>query len=98
MMPKWDSSFRDGSEGPDPESRDSPMRNCASEVRCFASPRNDGGIVRALYSSQHDHVLARLIGVKPLHQARTALQPRALIDVALVGQLVTVDRGRLDHQ
>jgi len=24
-----------------PESRDSPMRNCASEVRCFASPRND---------------------------------------------------------
>ena len=24
-----------------PEPRDSPMRNCASEVRCFASPRND---------------------------------------------------------
>jgi hypothetical protein len=24
-----------------PESRDSPMRNCASEVRCYASPRND---------------------------------------------------------
>jgi hypothetical protein len=24
-----------------PESRDSPMCNCTSEVRCFASPRND---------------------------------------------------------
>jgi hypothetical protein len=24
------------------ESRDSPMRNCASGVPCFASPRNDG--------------------------------------------------------
>jgi peptidoglycan/LPS O-acetylase OafA/YrhL len=24
-----------------PEPRDSPMRDCASEVRCFASPRND---------------------------------------------------------
>src|SRR5665213_225351 len=28
-------------EGADPESRDSPMCNCTSEVRCFASPRND---------------------------------------------------------
>ena len=29
-------------EDANPESRDSPMCNCASEVRCFASPRNDG--------------------------------------------------------
>jgi len=29
-------------EGPDPASRDSPMRNCASGVECCASPRNDG--------------------------------------------------------
>src|SRR4051812_31473340 len=30
------------SAGLNPESRDSPRRNGASEVRCFASPRNDG--------------------------------------------------------
>src|SRR6266404_260235 len=34
VIPGW-------SEGPDPESRDSPMCNCTSEVRRFASPRND---------------------------------------------------------
>src|SRR6185437_333413 len=33
-------SFRDARSA-DPESRDFPMRNCALEVRCFASPRND---------------------------------------------------------
>ena len=36
VIPGW-------SEGPDPESRDSPMCNRTSEVRRFASPRNDGG-------------------------------------------------------
>src|SRR5207245_445576 len=28
--------------GANPETRDSPMCNCTSEVRCYASPRNDG--------------------------------------------------------
>src|SRR6202790_5538850 len=32
-------SFRDGALAPDPESRDSPMCNCTSEVRACARPR-----------------------------------------------------------
>src|SRR5207253_6053475 len=36
------------------ESRDSPMRNCASDVRCFASPRNDGSITYIVAPSTHD--------------------------------------------
>src|SRR6267142_3380710 len=35
------SSFRDAPLGADPESRDSPMCNCTSEVRRCAAPRND---------------------------------------------------------
>src|SRR5882757_7820502 len=34
-------SFRDGAQAPDPESRDSPMRDCASEVWSFGPSRND---------------------------------------------------------
>jgi hypothetical protein len=34
VIPGW-------SEGPDPESRDSPMCNCTSEVPVFDAPRND---------------------------------------------------------
>src|SRR5450631_275294 len=49
-------------------------------------------------SSQHDHVFVRPIGVKPLHPAGAALQSRTLIDVALVGEFVAVDRGWLGHQ
>src|SRR5207248_5369080 len=36
------SSFRDGAPAPDPESRDSQMCNCTSELDALASPRNDG--------------------------------------------------------
>ena len=38
------------------------------------------GVVRALSSSQHDHIFAGRIGVEPLHQAGATLQARALID------------------
>jgi error-prone DNA polymerase len=36
-------SFRDAPPGADPESRDSPMRNCASWFVVAATPRNDDG-------------------------------------------------------
>jgi error-prone DNA polymerase len=36
-------SFRDAPPGADPESRDSPMRNCASWFVAAATPRNDDG-------------------------------------------------------
>src|SRR6202165_3121617 len=48
-------SFRDGALAPDPESRDSPMCNRTSEVRCFASPRNDDiryDMNRSIFSSR----------------------------------------------
>ena len=35
-------SFRGDATASNPESRDSPMRNCASEVHRCAMPRNDG--------------------------------------------------------
>ena len=42
-------SFRDAPSGADPESRDSPMRNCASEVWSCGPSRNDSyGFTRSL--------------------------------------------------
>ena len=38
------------------------------------------------------------IGIEPFHQRGAALEPGALIDVALVGEFIAVDRGRLGHQ
>src|SRR5882762_2208796 len=49
-------------------------------------------------SLQHDHVVAWAIGVEPLDQRCATLQPGSLVDVALVGQFVAIDRSRLDHQ
>src|SRR5439155_8685804 len=47
---------------------------------------------------QNDYLLSRLLGVKLLHQRGTALQAGALVDVALVGEFVAVNRGRLGHE
>src|ERR1700743_3562579 len=47
---------------------------------------------------QDDHVFVRRGGIEPLHQCGAALEARALIDVALVGELIAVDRGRLDQE
>ncbi len=58
--------------------------------------RDDGG--KLLNSLQHDHVLSWWIGIEPFHQRRAALEPGALIDIALVGEFIAVDRGRLGHQ
>src|SRR6476661_8085383 len=51
-----------------------------------------------LRSVQNNHILSRRIGIEPFHQCGAALEPGALVDVALVGKLIAVDRGRLGHQ
>src|SRR5690606_39952393 len=45
-----------------------------------------------------DHAGRDRIAVEPLDQRVPALQRRSLVDVALVRELVAVDRGRLGHQ
>src|SRR4030081_1847334 len=44
-----------------------------------------------------DDFAGRTIGVQVLDQDRAPLEHRPLVDVALVGDLVRVDRGRLGH-
>src|SRR5712671_73165 len=68
----------------------------AAGLRLSAHPGMASG--ESLVSWQHDHILARLLRIEPLHQSGATFQPRALVDVALVGQLIAVDRRRLDHQ
>src|SRR5882762_6429935 len=99
VIPGW-------SEGPDPESRDSPMCNCTSEVRRFASPRNDRSsrfacnddvVVRSSKSSftpfdQLGADLVRLFLLRPMAAAANQIFLEVGDDF-----LHAVGRGRWQH-
>src|SRR5258705_4140248 len=51
----------------------------------------------SLLVTGEDDLGGRRVGVKFFDERRAALEHRALVDVALVGDLVRVDRERLSH-
>src|SRR5664279_5492716 len=82
------SSFRDGPKDQTSgaqlrtgESRDSPMCNCTSEVRCFASPRNDGPV---------SGLGEQLVDILPVHQMldkRLQIVRAAVAIIDVIGML-----------
>src|SRR5258705_8320369 len=50
------------------------------------------------YSFEDDYIFIRSSSIEPFHEIGAALKARALINVALVGEFIAVDRGWLDHQ
>ena len=70
------------------------------ELRPLA-PQDLGDRLRAVHHvlpGQVDHVRVRRRGVEPVHLGGAAGEHRALVDVALVGDLAGVDGGRLGGQ
>ena len=67
--------------------------------KCPQFAADDGAITGFIPRSRSvTPVRARPVGVKPLRPARCAARRGALVDVALVGEFVAVDRRRFGHQ
>src|SRR5580704_928628 len=77
------------------------FREVVAQRVSIARPRRMGPRLRGDDvdgSVQNNHILSGMIGIEPLHQLRAALEAGALVDIALVGEFIAVDRCRLDHQ
>src|SRR6185312_14651435 len=91
-----------------PRARAPPMRDCPKpgSGRTWprpasppARPRPTAQEYEAAYAFSSSYLDdAGPAGIEPVDQLSAPLQRGALVDVALVGDLVAVDRGRLGHQ